>query len=110
MLDLRRIPLGALIGLLFTSLFLLSAVFAPLIAPYGLSQIVGAVWEPGSADYWLGTDNLGRDLLSRMIYGGRTTIFIAVMATALSFTMGSVLGFAAADHGGGEAQHGAHRE
>jgi peptide/nickel transport system permease protein len=96
----RNIPLGALLGLIFTTLFAAVAVLAPVIAPYGLGEIVGGVWEPGSANFWLGTDNLGRDLLSRMIYGGRTTIFIAVMATALSFTMGSLLGFAAAVAGG----------
>jgi peptide/nickel transport system permease protein len=95
-----RIPIGALIGLILTGLFLLAAVFAPLIAPYGMTQIVGGVWEPMSVQYWLGTDNLGRDLLSRMIFGARTTIFIAVMATAISFILGSVLGFAAAVIGG----------
>lgn len=100
MLDIKRIPLGALVGLFFTALFLIAALFAPLIAPYGLGQIVGDVWEPSSAEHWLGTDNLGRDLLSRMIFGARTTIFIAVMATALSFSMGSILGFTAAVVGG----------
>jgi len=97
---LKRIPVSSLIGLVFTALFLIVAVFAPLIAPYGNGQIVGGVWEPMSAQYWLGTDNLGRDLLSRMIYGARITIFISVAATALSFTMGSILGFAAAVIGG----------
>jgi len=100
MLDIKRIPLGALIGLFFTALFLFAAVFAPWIAPYGLGEIVGGVWEPMSAKFLLGTDNLGRDLLSRMIYGAQTTIFIAVLATALSFTLGSVLGFMAAVLGG----------
>lgn len=100
MLDFKRIPIGAWIGLIFTSLFLFAAIFAPWVAPYGLAQIVGDVWEPMSAEHWLGTDNLGRDLLSRMIYGARTTIFIAAMATALSFILGSVLGFAAAVVGG----------
>lgn len=100
MLDIRRIPVGALIGLFFTGLFLFVAIFAPWVAPYGLAQIVGDVWEPMSAEHWLGTDNLGRDLLSRMIYGARTTIFIAAMATALSFTLGSILGFTAAVVGG----------
>jgi peptide/nickel transport system permease protein len=100
MLDIRRIPLGALIGLFFTALFLFAAIFAPWLAPYGLGEIVGGVWEPMSAKFLLGTDNLGRDLLSRMIYGAQTTIFIAVLATALSFTLGSVLGFTAAVLGG----------
>jgi len=97
---LRRIPLSSLLGMIITTLFLLTAIFAPLIAPYSNSEIVGGVWEPMSAKFWLGTDNLGRDLLSRMIYGAQVTIFIAVAATALSFTLGSVLGFAAAVIGG----------
>ena len=100
MLDIRRIPIPALIGLVFTALFLIAAIFAPWIAPYGLGEIVGDVWAPASDQYWLGTDNLGRDLLSRMIYGARTTIFIAVLATALSFSLGSILGFTAAVVGG----------
>ena len=100
MLDLKRIPIPALIGLILTTLFLFAAIFAPFIAPYGLGEIVGGVWEPSSSQFWFGTDNLGRDLLSRMIYGARTTIFIAVLATALSFTLGSVLGFTAAVLGG----------
>jgi peptide/nickel transport system permease protein len=100
MLDIKRIPLGALLGLFFTALFLIAAIFAQWIAPYGLGEIVGNVWEPASAQYWLGTDNLGRDLLSRIIYGAQTTIFIAVLATALSFSMGSILGFTAAVVGG----------
>lgn len=100
MLDLKNIPLGAAIGLVLTSLFLITAIFAPLIAPYGLGEIVGDVWAPMSSQFLLGTDNLGRDLLSRMIYGARTTIFIAVMATALSFSLGAILGFTAAVVGG----------
>ena len=100
MLDLKHIPAGALLGLIITALFLFTAIFAPLLAPYGGGQIVGGVWEPMNAEHWLGTDNLGRDLLSRMIYGARTTIFIAVLATALSFSLGSILGFTAAVVGG----------
>ena len=100
MLDLKRIPLSALIGLFLTALFLFAALFAPWIAPYGNGEIVGDVWGPMSATQLLGTDNLGRDLLSRMIYGARITIFIAVAATALSFILGSVLGFTAAVVGG----------
>lgn len=96
----KRIPIGASIGLILTVLFLLCAIFAPWIAPYGNGQVVGDVWEPMSSTYLLGTDNLGRDLLSRMIYGARITIFIAVVATALSFSLGAILGFTAAVVGG----------
>jgi peptide/nickel transport system permease protein len=99
-LSIPRIPIGALMGLILTSLFLFVAIFAPLVAPYRLDEIVGDVWMPMSAEHWLGTDNLGRDLLSRMIYGARTTIFIAAVATAISFVLGSVLGFTAAVVGG----------
>jgi peptide/nickel transport system permease protein len=98
--DIRHIPPSALVGLLLTALFLFAALFAQWIAPYGNGEIVGEVWGPMSAAHPLGTDNLGRDLLSRMIYGARITIFIAVTATALSFILGSVLGFTAAVVGG----------
>ena len=100
MLDIKRIPLGAWIGLVLTSLFLICAIFAPWLAPFGNGEIVGDVWGPMSSTHLLGTDNLGRDLLSRMIYGARTTIFIAVLATALAFCLGSILGFTAAVVGG----------
>jgi len=100
MMALRQIPVTAWLGLVLTGAFLLCAIFAPWIAPHGNAEIVGDVWEPMSSTYLLGTDNLGRDLLSRMIYGARITIFIAVMATALSFSLGAILGFTAAVVGG----------
>jgi peptide/nickel transport system permease protein len=96
----RRIPISAMIGLFFSGLFLLSAIFAPWLAPYTMDEAPGGVWEPMSATYLLGTDSIGRDLLSRMIYGGRITIFVAACATAVSFGLGSVLGFLAATVGG----------
>lgn len=96
----RRIPLSALIGLTLTGLFLFSAVFANWIAPYGMAEVVGDVWEPPSARFLLGTDNIGRDLLSRIIYGGQTTIYIAVASALLAFGLGSILGFLAAVVGG----------
>ena len=100
MFELRRVPASALVGLVLTAVFVLVAVFAPLIAPYANGEVVGDVWAPMSAKAWLGTDNLGRDLLSRMIYGTRVTLIIAGLATALSFTMGAILGFVAAVTGG----------
>ncbi|MGX9142457.1 ABC transporter permease [Mesorhizobium sp. 128a] len=101
MLDIKRIPIPALIGIVLTTMFVVAAVFAPWIAPHGNAEIVSDVpWEPMSSAHWLGTDNLGRDLLSRMIYGARVTLFIAVLATALSFSLGAILGFSAAVFGG----------
>ncbi|NOC43940.1 MULTISPECIES: ABC transporter permease [unclassified Ruegeria] len=96
----KNIPLSALIGLIFTGAYFFVAIAAPLIAPYGMAEVVGDVWEPASAEHLLGTDNIGRDLLTRMIYGGRTTIFIAAAATLLSFLTGTSLGLLAAVLGG----------
>jgi peptide/nickel transport system permease protein len=95
-----RIPFPALIGLFFTAVYFIGAFLAPWIAPYGMAEIVGDSWEEWSWAHWLGTDSIGRDLLSRMIYGGRITIFVAAAATILSFTTGATLGFLAAVRGG----------
>ncbi|MCB6178483.1 ABC transporter permease [Rhodobacter sp. Har01] len=95
-----RPPLSALIGLTLTGLFLFSAVFAQWIAPYPIDASAGKVWEGPSADYWLGTDSIGRDILSRLIYGGQVTIFVALASSALAFSMGAFLGFLAAVSGG----------
>jgi peptide/nickel transport system permease protein len=100
MLDIKRIPISALIGILVTLLFVLAAIFTPWIAPYSNTEIVGDVWAPASAAHWLGTDNLGRDLLTRLLYGARITLFIAFLATVLSFALGASLGFSAAVIGG----------
>lgn len=96
----KNIPIAAMIGLFFTGLYFFVALFAPWIAPYGMAEIVGDVWEPSTSEHLLGTDSIGRDLLSRMIYGGRTTIWIATAATLLSFSLGATLGFLAAVSGG----------
>ncbi|WP_440984060.1 ABC transporter permease [Shinella sumterensis] len=93
---LSSIPVSAWIGILGIALALFCAIFAPLIAPYSESQIVGSVWEPMGGQYLLGTDNLGRDLFSRLIFGARTTIFVALAATVLSFSLGMLLSFIAA--------------
>jgi peptide/nickel transport system permease protein len=100
MLDIRRIPPTALLGIIITALYILVAIFTPWIAPYSDTAVVGDVWAPGSVAHWLGTDNLGRDLLTRLLYGARITLFIAALATALSFTLGASLGFTAAVVGG----------
>nr|WP_320136114.1 ABC transporter permease [uncultured Amphritea sp.] len=84
------------VGMVGFLVFLLSAILAPWIAPYSDTEIVGAVWEPMSSQFWLGTDQLGRDLLSRMLYGAQNTFFVAGAATLLSFSLGAFLGFAAA--------------
>jgi len=79
---------------------LFAAILAPAIAPYSETQVVGDVWEPYSQSHWLGTDNVGRDLLTRLLYGARNTIAIAFVTTLLSFLTGTVCGFFAATLGG----------
>ncbi len=96
----RRLPVSALIGLLLTGAFFAVAIFAQWLAPYQIGEIVGGVWDPASSAHLLGTDSIGRDLLTRMIYGAQVTIFVATCATILSFVTGSVLGFLAATAGG----------
>ena len=97
---LSTIPISAWIGIAGIVLSIFCAVFAPLIAPYGEREIVGSVWQPMGGDFLLGTDNLGRDLFSRLIFGARTTIFVALAATILSFSLGMLLSFTAAVTGG----------
>jgi peptide/nickel transport system permease protein len=96
----RDIPLSAWFGLAGLAIALICALFAPWIAPYGENDIIAGIWEPGSDASWLGTDNLGRDLFSRLIYGARTTLFVALAASILSFALGIVLSFTAAVSGG----------
>ena len=95
----RSVPFSAWIGIAGLAIAFGCAVFAPFIAPYGESEIVGGVWELpawSGGTFLLGTDNLGRDLLSRLIYGARTTIFVAAAATLLAFSFGVLLSFTAA--------------
>ena len=92
----RRLPWSARIGVLILLFFAMCILFAPWIAPYGESQIVGDVWEPIGGTFLFGTDQIGRDLLSRLVYGARNTISLALLTTALSFLFGSLMGFLAA--------------
>ncbi len=92
----RRIPLSAMVGLFGFGVYLFMALFAQWIAPHPVFEVVGKVWQPPSWQFPLGTDNIGRDLLSRLIWGAQITIFIAAAATFLSFGIGVSLGFFAA--------------
>ncbi|MER9677002.1 ABC transporter permease [Mesorhizobium sp. M0208] len=93
-------PLSAQFGMVVIVLYLVAAVFAPQLAPYGEAQIVGDQFEPWSSSFWLGTDNLGRDMFTRLIFGARNTIGIALLTTALAFSIGTSAGLAAANFGG----------
>jgi len=100
MMKLRLIPVSARIGIIGILLIVFCAVFAPWIAPHDQSTIVGHVWESMGETTWLGTDSLGRDLLSRLIYGARATFFVALAAILLSFALGLTLSFTAVVSGG----------
>ena len=93
--SLKQVPPTAWFGLVVVSLFCLMALFAPLIAPYGETEVVGSEFAPWSAQNPLGTDNLGRDMATRLIYGARNTIGIALVTTVLAFLVGGALGMVA---------------
>ncbi len=97
---LRQSPLSARIGLAMILINVFAAIFAPIIAPYGETEVVGEVWLSPSSENFIGTDHLGRDMFTRLLYGARNTIAIAFITTMLSFIIGSILGFFAATLGG----------
>jgi peptide/nickel transport system permease protein len=106
----RSMPLTASFGILTILIYALFAIFAGVIAPYGQEEILQGVaanivpgGDPalgGNPDYPLGTDQIGRDILSRLIYGAQNTVGIAFATTLLAFFLGGTLGFLAATLGG----------
>lgn len=97
---LKKAPPTALLGMIIIAIYVFVAVFAPLLAPYGETDIVDRQYLDWSREHLLGTDNLGRDLASRVIYGARNTVGIAFLTTLLTFGVGVVLGLLAAARGG----------
>ena len=85
----------AWVGMVIVGLNIIAAVFAPWVAPYDPNDIIGDAWADPDWQHWLGLDNLGRDLLSRMIYGARTSIGLSLVITCLSFVIGIIAGFTA---------------
>ena len=98
-LSIRNIPLTAWIGIVLIALNLFAFVFGPLIAPFGQETIVGSPFDPPSATHWLGLDQNGRDMLSRLLVGAQLSIGVSLAATLLSFAIGIPLGFVAAIFG-----------
>ena len=93
--ELLRAPPTAWCGLIVIVIYVLAALFAPLITPYPETKIVGGAYEMWGEQFILGTDQLGRDMLSRLIYGARNTIGIAFVTTLLAFLLGGALGILA---------------
>jgi len=91
----------AVFGLVIMLLLVVVAVFAPWIAPYDYAaQNLSDAFEPPCAKYWLGTDDFGRDILSRLIYGARISLQVGLFAVWLSMCVGGVLGAIAGYYGG----------
>jgi peptide/nickel transport system permease protein len=99
--QLVRAPLSAKFGLLVIVVYILVALFAPVLAPFGETQVVGEGFAPWGGEFLLGTDNLGRDMFSRLVYGARNTLGIAFLTTVLAFLLGGLSGLVAAIKGGG---------
>ncbi len=92
--------LSAWFGLTVVSIFVFISIFTPWLAPYGESANIGGTWDEPSMKMLLGADQIGRDMLTRIMYGTRMTIGVALAITLLSFLIGIVLGFISAVMGG----------
>ena len=94
----NKLAVAGLIVLIITALL---AVFAPIAAPYGYEEqdLFNTLAGP-SREHWLGTDNLGRDMLSRLIYGGRNSLTLGLISVALAAALGVILGAVSGYYGG----------
>ena len=96
----RRKPLGAAGGLIVIALMVM-AVFAERIAPYGYDETVrGARMKAPGAAHWLGTDNLGRDMWSRIVYGARVSMAVGFLTVALAVVLATTIGVSCGYFGG----------
>jgi peptide/nickel transport system permease protein len=94
---LKKAPVTAWFGMVVVAIYIFVAFFAPLIAPYGEAEVVSQQpFELWSATHWLGTDQLGRDMFTRLLFGARNTLGIALATTLLAFALGGGLGIVAA--------------
>ena len=96
----QKPTISAWFGLVVMGVFVCLALFTPWLAPYPESANIGGTWDEPSAEMWLGADQIGRDMLTRIMYGSRMTIGVALAITSLSFLIGIVLGFLSAVVGG----------
>ena len=99
LLRILRRPL-TIVGILLVALHLTIALAAPLLVPHDPFSLIGAPLEPPDANFWLGTDALGRDFLSRLLMGGRISIVAALVAGLIASFIGGLIGLAAAYYRG----------
>lgn len=90
----------AMVSLIILLIMGLAALLAPVIAPYDPTKIVGPFGGAPSGEFWLGTDQIGRDVFSRLLYGMRVSLLVGIMATLISTVIGVVLGLLAGYVGG----------
>ena len=95
-----KAPFTSQLGMVVVMVYAFVALTAPLLAPFGETEIVGDQYEPWGSVFLLGTDNIGRDMLTRLIYGARNTVGIAFVITSLAFVIGGFTGMLAATLGG----------
>ena len=95
-LALSKAPLSAWFGMVVLFIYLFAAIFAPFIAPHGEAEIFPVAYAPWGGQHLLGTDQIGRDIFSRIIFAARNTIGICLIATVLALVIGTVLGIIAA--------------
>jgi peptide/nickel transport system permease protein len=96
----RTAPLTACFGLFVIMTYTIAGVFAPIIAPFGEAEVISSAFAPADDQMLLGADQLGRDMFSRLVYGARNTVGLALLATILAFLMGAIGGLVAATVGG----------
>jgi peptide/nickel transport system permease protein len=98
--ELTIAPLSAKFGFAIVFIYIFVSLFAPLLTPYGETEIVGKQFMEWDSQYLLGTDHLGRDMFTRVIYGARNTVGIALVTTVFTFVLGGISGIMAAVLGG----------
>lgn len=98
--ELRTAPLTASFGMFVIFTYAIAGIFAPYIAPYGEAEVISSAFAPPDENMLLGADQLGRDMFSRIVYGTRNTVGLALAATMLAFVMGALAGLLAAVKGG----------
>ncbi|WP_371228650.1 ABC transporter permease [Roseovarius sp. 2305UL8-3] len=98
--ELRTAPLTAAFGMFVIFTYAVAAIFAPVIAPFGEAEIVSSAFAPADENMLLGADQLGRDMFSRLVYGTRNSVGLALTATIAAFILGAGAGLLAATKGG----------
>lgn len=96
----KTAPLTATFGIFVIGSYAIAGVFAPIIAPHGEAEIIAGAFAPADDTMLLGADQLGRDMFSRLIFGARNTVGLALLATGLAFFVGALAGLLAATIGG----------